>query len=200
MSLSHAEPNVSPTIEVVARCVAGEDSAWRELHRTYYGVAWSFLARLGVPRGGLDDAVQEVFLEVFRNLASFRGEADFRTWLYCVCMTQARKARRKLRIKHILSQLFARTDVDDRVATQRLPDSTEQRIEAALAQLSEGERAVFVLYELEGIPGKDVAQMVGCSEASVWRRLHHARERFCAAINVGPSLGSSRQNQLGGGP
>lgn len=191
MSLSQVEPSANPTHQVVARCVAGEDSAWRELHRTYVGAAWSFLARLGVPRESLDDATQEVFLQVFRNLASFRGEADFRTWLYRVCMTQARKTRRRTNLRNVLHQLFSRTDQDDQFATQRLPDSAEQRIEAALAQLSEGERAVFVLYELEGVPGKDVAEMVGCSEASVWRRLHYARQRFCAAVNAGPGFGAS---------
>ena len=191
MSFSQVEPSANPTHQVVARCVAGEDSAWRELHRTYGGVAWAFLARLGVPRASLDDTTQEVFLQVFRNLASFRGEADFRTWLYRVCMTQARKARRRAHLRSVLHQLFARTERDDQFATQRLPDSAEQRIEAALAQLSEGERAVFVLYELEGVPGKDVAEMVGCSEASVWRRLHYARQRFCTAVSGGTGFGTS---------
>ena len=191
MSLSQAEPTANPTHEVVARCVAGEDSAWRELHRTYGGVVWSFLARLGVPYASLDDATQEVFLRVFRNLASFRGEADFRTWLYRVCMTQARKTRRRAHLKLVLHQLFARAAEGDQFATQRLPDSTEQRIEAALLQLSDGERAVFVLYELEGVPGKDVAELVGCTEASVWRRLHHARQRFCAAVSAGTGFGAA---------
>ena len=193
MSLSQAEANVSPTptIEIVARCVAGESAAWRELHRSYYGVAWSFLARLGVPRTALDDATQEVFLQVFRKLAQFRGDADFRTWLFRVCLTQASRARRRARVKEMLLQLFSKSDEFDRLAAQRLPDSTEARIEAALARLSPGERAVFVLYELEGVPGKEVAALVGCTEASVWRRLHYARARFTTEINKGPLFGNA---------
>jgi len=55
-------------------------------------------------------------------------------------------------------------------------------VQAALAQLTEPERLVFVLYELEGVAGREVATIAGCPEATVWRRLHYARKKFSAYI------------------
>src|SRR5689334_5075135 len=80
---------------LVRRCVAGERDAWRALHGTYHGVASAYLLKLGVPGGELDDACQEVFLRVFRYLPRFRGQAQIKTWLYRLCLTEARLARRR---------------------------------------------------------------------------------------------------------
>ena len=67
--------------------------------------------------------------------------------------------------------------------------TAQRRIAAALDRLSEKERRVFVLYEMEGLPGKQVAEIVGCTEATLWRRLHEARQVFrqaLAATEVAP--------------
>ena len=56
---------------------------------------WS---RLGVPASHLEDACQEVFVDVFRYLPRFRREADFRTWLYRICLSRARVTRRRARL------------------------------------------------------------------------------------------------------
>ncbi|HEY4159455.1 MAG TPA: sigma-70 family RNA polymerase sigma factor, partial [Polyangiaceae bacterium] len=67
--------------------------------------------------------------------------------------------------------------------TPSLPEHVARaRIEQALAQLSEGERTVFVLYEMEGVSGKEIAQIAEIPEASVWRRLHYARKRVRVAL------------------
>jgi RNA polymerase sigma factor (sigma-70 family) len=60
--------------------------------------------------------------------------------------------------------------------------AAQRRIEHALSQLSEKERSVFVLYEMEGVAGKEVASIVGCNEATLWRRLHYARQTFRQAL------------------
>lgn len=60
-----------------------------------------------------------------------------------------------------------------------------RKIAAALEQLSACQRAVFVLFELEGISGKEIAQILECPEATVFRRLHDARKLFVEAIEAG---------------
>src|SRR5262245_35497646 len=57
-------------------CIEGNALAWRQLHRQYYPVAAAFLRKLGVRERDLDDASQEVFLQLFRYLPRFRREAE----------------------------------------------------------------------------------------------------------------------------
>jgi len=170
-----------PEVVLVDRCVAGDEQAWRELYRAHYAAAAAFLRKLGVRERDLDDAAQDVFAQLFRSLPQFRGEAQLRTWLYRLCATQARRNRRFRAISDTLGAWFG-----DGAATatgQELPaDLARQRVAAALERLTEGERLVFVLYELEGLSGDEVASIARCPVATVWRRLHYARARFRGAI------------------
>src|SRR5688572_23722440 len=103
-----ASPASAPAHPLL-RCVDGNRAAWRQLHRQYYPVAAAFLRKLGVQERDLDDACQEVFLQMFRYLPSFRGEADPKTWLYRLCITQARRARTRIRLRKALDLLLARS-------------------------------------------------------------------------------------------
>jgi RNA polymerase sigma-70 factor (ECF subfamily) len=165
--------------------VEGDRSAWRQLHRQYYPVAAAFLRKLGVQERDLDDACQEVFLQMFRYLSRFRGEADPKTWLYRLCITQARRARLRHRVASALSNVLALLPREALVSTPSFSEhAAQRRIEAALSQLSEKERAAFVLYEMEGVAGKQIASIVGCKEATLWRRLHYARQVFRQALEA----------------
>lgn len=164
-------------------CLQGDMRAWRELHAHYLPIAGAFLRKLGVRESELEDATQEVFLQLFRYLPRFRREAELSTWLYRLCITQARHARRRARVSDVLSRVLSFLPAPNIVSTPSLPEHVaRKRIEQALSQLSEGERTVFVLYEMEGVSGKDIAQIEEIPEASVWRRLHYARKRVRLAL------------------
>lgn len=183
-SLAEVDASSAP-VQPLLRCVEGDRSAWRQLHRQYYPVAAAFLRKLGVQERDLDDACQEVFLQMFRYLSRFRGEADPKTWLYRLCITQARRARLKHRVTHALQNVLALMPREALVSTPSFSEhAAQRRIEAALAQLPEKERAAFVLYEMEGVAGKQIASIVGCKEATLWRRLHYARQVFRQALEA----------------
>lgn len=167
----------------LASCVSGDAAAWRQLHREYYPVAAAFLRKLGVGPGDLDDACQEVFLQLFRYLPRFRGDAELETWLYRLCITQARRARVKHRFIQALQQVLRWLPSETTLSAPSFCERAAlRRVEAALGQLSSAERTVFVLYEMEGVPGTEIAKIVGCKPATLWRRLHYARKRFCEAL------------------
>jgi RNA polymerase sigma-70 factor (ECF subfamily) len=167
----------------IDECLQGDVRAWRELHAHYLPVAGAFLRKMGVRESELEDAAQEVFLQLFRYLPRFRREAELSTWLYRLCITQARHARRRARVSDVLSRVLSFLPAPSMVSTPSLPEHVARaRIEQALAELSEGERTVFVLYEMEGVSGKDIAQIAEIPEASVWRRLHYARKRVRVAL------------------
>lgn len=189
-------PALAGTLEVesslearlIDACAEGDDGAWRRLHRRYYPVAAAFLRKLGVGERDLEDATQEVFLQVHKYLPRFRREAELSTWLYRLCITQARRGRRRLRMTDALLRILAIVPGEALVSSSSLSEeSALKRIQAALSQLSEHERSVFVLYEMEGLSGKRIAEIVECPEATVFRRLHYARQTFRRALGADAS-------------
>jgi RNA polymerase sigma-70 factor (ECF subfamily) len=183
----------APDRDLIAACVGGDRDAARELHVRYHAVASAFLRKLGTGPGELEDACQEVFLRFFRYLPSFRGEAELQTWLYRLCITEARRARRRRRIGRVLDVLLIqrRSDDSEQIPAAARSDATLARLcETALGRMGEGLRLCFVLYEMEGLSGKQIAEIAGCPEATVWRRLHDARRLFRAALDADASGGS----------
>jgi RNA polymerase sigma-70 factor, ECF subfamily len=158
------------------RCVTGDGLAWRDLHRTYYPTARRFLTHLGVASADLDDACQEVFVQVFRYLARFEQRADFRTWLYKLCLSQASRLRRRRKLEQALGWLLGRSP------TTTGHDESEamavQKVQMALGRMKPLHRQVLVLFELEGVAGDEIARILGCPAATVRRRLHYARQEF----------------------
>jgi RNA polymerase sigma-70 factor (ECF subfamily) len=167
-----------PKEAIVSRCVAGDDAAWASLYSRYARGTAHFLQRLGVAPEALDDAVQEVFLQAFRSLDKFRGEAAIKTWLCRLAVTQARRSREKARFAKRIRQLLALELTADMEWDDHQPGQAERLLQAGLNQLSALEREAFVLYELEGQAGVALATILGCPEATVYRRLHDARKKF----------------------
>ena len=179
--------------DLIVACVGGDGEAARTLHERYYGVASAFLRKLGTRPGEIEDACQEVFLRFFRYLPTFRGEAELKTWLYRLCITEARRARRRRRIGQVLEVFLVqrRAEASDQVPAAGRTDATLARLcSAALDRMGEGLRLVFVLYEMEGLSGKQIAEIAGCPEATVWRRLHDARRQFRAALDTDTGEGA----------
>jgi RNA polymerase sigma-70 factor (ECF subfamily) len=175
---------------LVERCVAGESVAWKLLYYDYFPIVQTFLRRLGTPQNDMDDLIQEVFLGTFKSIKSFRGDADFKTWLYRLCVTASSRRRRKGKIQEAILFLVGREKAAPQIEElSATPDLEVRMVEKALESLGHGERAVFVLYELEGVPGKRIAEVVGCPEATVWRRLHYARQTFKAQLEKLGALG-----------
>ena len=180
--------SAAPDEGLLARCVSVDQAAWRDLHRVYYPIAAAFLRKLGVRDNELDDATQEVFVQLFRYLPTFRGDAQLKTWLYKLCLTQARRARRFRALAQTMHRWFG---AEERVAHLEVSEgAARELVQRALDRLNEGERLVLVLYEFEGLSGEEIAPLAGCPVATVWRRLHYARQRFSDALGVGKELRS----------
>jgi RNA polymerase sigma-70 factor (ECF subfamily) len=178
--MSMAAPSDGALLE---RCVSGDQSAWRDLYRVYYPVAAAFLRKLGVKDRELDDATQEVFVQLFRYLPRFRGDAQLKTWLYKLCVTQARHVRRWRAVSNAIEHWFS---TEEPVTGLELSEgAARQRVQASLDCLNDGERLVLVLYEFEGLSGEEIARVAGCPVATVWRRLHYARRRFTDSLGLG---------------
>jgi RNA polymerase sigma-70 factor (ECF subfamily) len=160
------------------RCVTGDRQAWRDLHRTYYPVACRFLIHMGITGSDLDDACQEVFVQVFRYLARFEHRSDFKTWLYKLCLSQSGRVRRRRKLQKALAWLWGH-GITARTAGHDWSEvMVGERVRQALDQMRPLHREVFVLFALEGVEGNEIARILGCPATTVRRRLHDARQEF----------------------
>jgi RNA polymerase sigma-70 factor, ECF subfamily len=158
-------------------CVAGDRRAWRELHAAYRPCALAFLLRLGIGPREAEDACQDVFIQVFRYLHLFERRADFRTWIYKLCISQAARVRRRAALLRPLRWL--RRSFGEPVALPELSASRSMELcESALATLGPRHREVFVLFELEELPTAEIARLLGSPSATVRRQLQEARQKF----------------------
>lgn len=164
--------------EVVARVVAGDDALFEILMRRHnqrlYRVARGILGE----HAEAEDVMQETYVRAFRELAAFRGEAAFSTWLTRIAVHEALARVRKRRHLVAVDQetLPEQSDGDAAANPERAAGNRELRaaIHQAVEQLPDALRAVFVLREVEDLSTEEVADALGISRENVRVRLHRA--------------------------
>jgi RNA polymerase sigma-70 factor (ECF subfamily) len=155
----------------------------RALHEAYAPSLRRTLSRLGGPATDADDMLQEVFLIALRRHGAFRGGCDPRPWLFGLAVKVAHASRRRARLRRFLS-----LDSLDELPSPYTPEHNLEDLEArrlvhaALEKMSDKKRTVFVLYELEGWSGEEIARALDCPLNTVWSRLLHARNEFTARV------------------
>jgi RNA polymerase sigma-70 factor (ECF subfamily) len=177
---------------LVERAQQGDAAAFAELFRQHRGAVARIAFRMLGPRADLEDAVQDVFVHVFRSLPDFRGQSKFSTWLHRVAVNVVLMIRRRARSRPTLV-------ADDRVGREgsdvgALPDEALARTRRLAAfrrlldQLSEKKRTVFVLHEIEGMSPTEIAELVDCPVLTVRTRLFYARQELAELLRTEPTL------------
>lgn len=137
---------------------------------------------LGAREADRDDLVQDIFLVVHRRLSDFDGQ-NVAGWLYQIARRKVRDHRRLLWVK----QLFGTSSLspaDAMLTTSRGPleelETKEKRelLEGLLEKLNADQRAAFVLFEIEGNSGEEIAALQGVPINTVWARIHKARKKL----------------------
>jgi RNA polymerase sigma-70 factor (ECF subfamily) len=149
------------------------------LYREHASLVRSAVVRLAGPGTDVDDLVQDVFLIALERRASFAQRSASTTWLYGIAVRVVSTARRRARLRRCLRLDAAAEPVDHNTPATRFEHREASRtVYRILDGLTEKRRAVFILYELEGLSGEAIAAAVGCPLKTVWTRLHHARRDF----------------------
>jgi RNA polymerase sigma-70 factor (ECF subfamily) len=173
-----------PDDELVAAARDGDVRAFEALLDRHQGKVMRVLGLMGVPYQDREDVAQEVFIRVFRHLDGFKAGRPFAGWLYRVTVNSSydyhlrsgRRARDEVQWVEGTGERAAHAGPGpEREAQGR---SLRERLESALGSLSERERAVFILKELEGLETPDVARALGITRITVRRHLGRARERL----------------------
>jgi RNA polymerase sigma-70 factor (ECF subfamily) len=153
-------------------------------YRAHAGHVWAMLSRMGVARADLPDVLQEVFVVLHRKRKGCDRPEALRGLLYAICRRLARAHRRRAWFRRErpvdrLPDVAAGTATpEEHVAAARARADLERLLDA----LSVDQRAVFVMFEVEGIDCEAIAREVGVPVGTVYSRLHAARARFAGAL------------------
>jgi RNA polymerase sigma-70 factor (ECF subfamily) len=178
-----AEP---PDAALVAAAREGQVRALERLLERHEARVLRLLRFLGVPDQDREDVAQEIFIRVFRHLQGFRPGQEFGAWVWRVTVNAAHdyRGRRRRQEREEAAWIEGTERQDPRPGPVEEAREAELRrdLERALATLTERERAVFVLREIEGLDSGRVARVLGITGITVRRHLSRARRHLRAAL------------------
>jgi RNA polymerase sigma-70 factor (ECF subfamily) len=179
-AVAHREAPEETDDALVAAARGGRVAALDVLLRRHEGHVLRVLRLLGVPRDDREDVAQEIFVRVFRHLDGFRPGQPFRGWVYRIAVNSAHDYRRRMERRGRdevpwVERLDREADLGPGPAEIAEERERARGLEAAVARLSERERAVFVLIEMEGLEPREVARVLGITSITVRRHLGRAR-------------------------
>lgn len=163
------EPNL------IQRSLQGESRAFRELVETHQGLAYSIAFRFTRDEQESEDIVQEAFIKIWKNLSAYRAEYKFKTWLAKIvtnlCLDYLKSGRVKQR-----SALKDLPELSHRSEENKLEEAELKEAVIALAdQLTEKQKAVFILRDLEMMEPEEVCDILQMTSGNLKSNLYYAR-------------------------
>ncbi len=174
-------------LTLVKGTLNGDSGAFDAIYRKYRERVYRILYRVVHNREEALEATQDVFVRVYKALATFNPEARFFTWVYRIAVNRGIDLlrRRKVRKEQYYDQEFT-LPREDQPVTRRLPSPTQEvereevvsRIEAAMKDLSDKHKEVFLLYSYEELHYEEIAEVLGIPIGTVMSRLFYARKQL----------------------
>ena len=170
--------------KIIAQIQSGDRAAFDLLVAEYQtqviNIAYSMLSN----REDAYDAAQEVFIRIYKNIASFRGDAALSTWIFRivknVCFDFLRRRKETVSLDQDEGDSPHREIPDARYATEETIERTElqRQVRRAISDMEEKYRLVITLFDLEGLSYEEIAEIAGCPVGTVKSRLSRAREKL----------------------
>ena len=171
-------PAAASDAALIAAWQAGDEGAATELVRRHTRALARFLAGAGAPEADLDDVVQDTFVRAFRGLERFRGQCQFRTWLFTIggnaLKDLGRQAVRRPMVPLDEDAAAAGGDPHEETVARE----AETRLQAGLRMLSRLQREVFLLRAQQGLDYGDIAAALDTTEGAARVHYHHAVKRL----------------------
>jgi RNA polymerase sigma-70 factor, ECF subfamily len=160
---------------------AGDMASFERLYERHHRRVYSLCLRMTANTAEAEDLAQEVFIQLFRKVGSFRGESAFTTWLHRLTVNQVLMHFRRKGVRLEQTTEDGESPVQVVRGTEdpsRMPVVDRIALDKAVGQLPPGYRAVFVLHDVEGREHEEIARMLGCSVGTSKSQLHKARMKL----------------------
>ncbi len=203
-NLTAEEEAVLEDQRLISALQAGEESAYEQLIERFQGPVYNLAYRLLNDQADAGDVAQEVFLKIFRNVGSFRGDSTLRTWVYRIAVNESHNRRRWLfrhrRGETGIDECFEDSDSREKpiMDSGETPfDFTMNReaqllLEEALANVNPIFRTALVLREIEDMSYDEIAEILEVSIGTVKSRIMRGREalrrNLATRLDPAPSL------------
>ena len=161
--------------------IRGDLLPFEELFKLHHRKVYALCLRMTGNTAEAEDLSQEVFIQVFRKLGTFRGESAFSTWLHRLTVNHVLMYFRKILRRR--EQLTEDGELPERIIRGRnvltsSPILDRLALAEAIVKLAPGYRAVFVLHDVEGLQHLEIANILGCSVGTSKSQLHKARMKM----------------------
>jgi RNA polymerase sigma-70 factor, ECF subfamily len=161
--------------------VRGDLLPFEELYKLHHRRVYAVCLRMTGNTAEAEDLSQEVFVQVFRKLDTFRGESLFTTWLHRLTVNHVLMHFRKTRKRK--DQLTEDGELPERIINgpnvrMSFPIIDRLALAEAIVKLAPGYRAVFVLHDVEGLEHLEIANILGCAVGTSKSQLHKARMKI----------------------
>jgi RNA polymerase sigma-70 factor, ECF subfamily len=159
-----------------------KEAEFKAIYESHFRLVWRALSRLGVREPDLMDLTQKVFLTAYLKLPNFEGRSLVTTWLWGICRRVASGYRRSGAIRYEIATDPVSLEVSAEQRGAAVTASSESArhilIESILSKLSEPQRVVFMLFEVDEMDGREIATLLNISLGTVRSRLRYARKLF----------------------
>jgi len=199
---TQAERTELSDADAVRLAQQGDAVAFERVYRLHSRRVYSLCLRMVADPAEAEDLTQDVFLHLFRKIATFRGESAFSTWLHRMAVNIVLMRLRRKRIAKI--SVDAIVNPGDESDTQprefscldlRLKGVIDRiTLQTAINELAPGYRAIFVLHDVQGFKHSEIARIVGCSVGNSKSQLHKARTLLRQLLRNAPRLSSIDAN------
>jgi RNA polymerase sigma-70 factor, ECF subfamily len=156
----------------------GDMAAFEEIYQRHHRRVYSICLRMLQNAYEAEDLTQDVFIQLYRKIGSFRGDSAFTTWLHRMTVNQVLMHFRKRTVKFEKTTEEGETPVQLVPGTEnpfKMPIVDKIALENAIDQLPAGYKNVFMLHDVEGFEHEEVAKILGCSVGTSKSQLHKAR-------------------------
>ena len=180
----NSTPQRAADADLIRRVQAGDETAFADLFNTHKGKIYSLCLRMTSNTAEAEDLTQDAFLQVFRKLATFRGDSALSTWLYRVAVNTVLMHFRKkgLRPVSLDEPASKEPDAPKRELGKidgRLSTSVDRiALTRAMEGLPAGYRTIFLLHEVKGYEHHEIANLLRCSVGNSKSQLHKAKMKM----------------------
>lgn len=189
LHLGARDPSSTPeeSRSLLRRFAAGEAAAVSEVYGRHVASVSRLITRMG---GGspeeVEDLVQATFLEAIRGAARFHGSTSVRGWLVGIALNLTRMHRRTMgRERRRYALLDPSPEPSPSSEQLYATEEDRARLLEAIDELPELQREALILCEIEGLPAKEVSVLLGAPPATIWRRVHDARQTLRSRMGEG---------------
>jgi RNA polymerase sigma-70 factor (ECF subfamily) len=181
-------------LELVQRALKEDSNAYELLIRRYQERIYATVYHMTSNHEDANDLVQETFIKAFKALKSFKGDSSFYTWIYRIAVNKTINflKQRKNRVQMSLDDLDFNAEHDpdlvslisDRTPRRDLNLSElQEKLNAAMQQLSEQHRMVVTLHDIQGLSHEEIGKIMDCNVGTVRSRLFYARQQMQAFLS-----------------